>query len=158
MRKLFKFLVAVLGCELVGLLSTPITIHAIPTWYASLHKPFFNPPNWIFGPVWTILYFLIGIAVYFIWISGKKKKVVTQALLYFLIQLFFNFLWSFLFFGLQSPLLGMIDIIVLFILILVTIMKFSKVSKPATYLLLPYLLWVGFATLLNISIVLLNQN
>jgi tryptophan-rich sensory protein len=157
MRKISKFLVAILGCELIGLLSTPVTIHAIPTWYASLNKPFFNPPDWIFGPVWTTLYFLIGIAAYLIWIQEKKKKLVKQALLYFLIQLFFNFLWSFLFFGLQSPLLGMIDILILLIFILITIIKFSKISKPATYLMLPYLLWVGFATLLNISIVFLNH-
>lgn len=157
MNNLSKFLVAVLGCELVGIISTPFTLSAIPSWYNFLNKPSFSPPNWVFGPVWTTLYFMMGVAAFLIWKKSFKKKPVTEALTYFLIQLFLNFIWSFLFFGLRSPLLGLIDIIVLWVFILVTMIKFFKLSKPAAYLLVPYLLWVSFATVLNLFIVILNR-
>ncbi len=157
MQKFFKFLVSVVGCELVGITATPFTLSAIPTWYQTLNKPFFSPPNWVFGPVWIILYFLMGLAVYLIWTSKTKNQKLRQVgLKYFSIQLGLNFLWSILFFGLHSPILGMIDIIILWILILLTIIKFYKISKTASYLLIPYLLWVSFASLLNLSIILLN--
>lgn len=145
-----------MGCEFVGIISTPFTLAAIPTWYSTLNKPPFSPPNWIFGPVWTTLYFLMGISAFLIWQKGLKKKQVKEALLYFVAQLFFNFIWSILFFGLKSPTLGLFDILVLWVLILVTMIKFYKISKPAAYLLIPYILWVSFATILNLSIVLLN--
>ena len=99
----------------------------------------------------------MGVAAFLIWKKSFKKKPVTEALTYFLIQLFLNFIWSFLFFGLRSPLLGLIDIIVLWVFILVTMIKFFKLSKPAAYLLVPYLLWVSFATVLNLFIVILNR-
>ncbi len=154
--KFLKFAVAVIGCELVGALATPFTLSAIPTWYSTLNKPAFSPPNWVFGPAWTTLYFLMGVSAYLIWQKGPKKKQVKEALAYFLAQLFFNFIWSILFFGLRSPILGLIDILILWVLIVMTIIKFYRLSKPAAYLLIPYLLWVSFATILNISIVLLN--
>lgn len=158
MQKLFKFLVSVIGCELAGIAATPFTLSAIPTWYQTLNKPIFSPPNWVFGPVWTILYFLMGLAVYLIWTSKTKNQKLKQVgLKYFSIQLGLNFLWSILFFGLHSPILGMIDIIILWILILITMMKFHKISKTASYLLIPYLLWVSFATVLNLTIVVLNR-
>ena len=141
---------------MVGLAATPFTISAIPTWYQTLQKPTFSPPNWIFGPVWTILYFLMGVAAYLIWIKGLEKMAVKTALKFFLVQLLFNFLWSILFFGLHSPILALIDILILWILIVITVIKFYKISKTASYLLIPYLLWVSFATILNLSIVLLN--
>lgn len=156
MRDLFKLLTCVAGCELVGLVGTPITIAAIPVWYITLNKPFFAPPNWLFGPAWTILYFLMGVAIFIIWQRGLKSKKAKTALSYFLIQLFFNFIWTILFFGLRSPLLGLIDIIVLLFTIILTIKAFSKISKAAAYLLMPYLYWVCFATILNLAIVLLN--
>jgi len=152
----FKFLITVIGCELVGIISTPFTLAAIPTWYNILTKPPFSPPNWIFGPVWTALYFLIGISAFLIWKKGLKKKHVKEALYYFIAQLVFNFMWSILFFGLKSPIIGLIDILVLWVLILITMIKFYKISKPASYLLVPYILWVSFATLLNLFIVILN--
>jgi len=152
----FKFLIAVTGCELVGIISTPFTLAAIPTWYSTLNKPPFSPPNWIFGPVWTALYFLMGVAAFLIWKKGLKNKQVKKALTYFVAQLAFNFLWSFLFFGLHSPILGLLDILILWVLILITMIKFYKLSKPAVYLLIPYILWVSFATILNLSIVILN--
>ncbi len=156
MSNFFKFLIAVTGCELVGIISTPFTLAAIPTWYSTLNKPPFSPPNWIFGPVWTALYFLMGVAAFLIWKKGLKNKQVKKALTYFVAQLAFNFLWSFLFFGLHSPILGLLDILILWVLILITMIKFYKLSKPAVYLLIPYILWVSFATILNLSIVILN--
>lgn len=156
MSKVLKFIAAVLICEGVGFVSTPFTIAAIPTWYATLNKPFFSPPNWIFAPVWTSLYFLMGVAAYLVWEKGLKKKKVREALKFFTIQLGLNFVWSLLFFGLHSPLLAFIEIVVLWLAIFVTIKKFYPLSKPASYLLIPYLLWVSFAAVLNLSIFILN--
>lgn len=156
MNKLLKFLITTIGCGLVGIAATPFTVSSIPTWYQTLQKPPFSPPNWIFGLVWIILYFLMGISAYLVWIKGLEKKAVEMALAFFIAQLIFNFLWSILFFGLHSPVLALIDILILWALILIIINKFYKISKTASYLLIPYLLWVSFATLLNFSIVLLN--
>lgn len=156
MNKFLKLLTSVSGCGLVGILGTPFTISAIPTWYAALNKPFFSPPNWIFGPVWTVLYLLMGVSVFMIWSKGLGKKGVKKALSYFLIQLLLNFIWSILFFGLHSPVLALIDIILLWVTILFTIIHFAKILKPAAYLLIPYIFWVSFAALLNLSIVILN--
>lgn len=151
-----KLFITVLGCEIVGLLGTPFTATAIPSWYAFLEKPFFAPPNWIFGPVWAILYFLMGVSAYMVWTTDKKKKVVHHALHLFWIQLFLNFLWSVLFFGLKSPILGLIDIIALLGFIILTIRAFMKVSPAAAYMLFPYAVWVSFATMLNAAILFLN--
>lgn len=157
MNKLLKLIVLILVSEAVGLISAPIAISSIQTWYVTLNKPSFSPPNWIFGPVWTVLYFLMGVAAYLIWDKGLKNKKVMLALKYFLLQLFFNFLWSILFFGLHSPVLALIDIALLWVMIVITTFKFYKISKPAAYLLLPYLFWVSFASILNLSIVILNR-
>lgn len=144
-----KLVLAVVGCELVGILSTPFTIAAIPTWYATLNKPAFSPPNWLFGPAWTTLYALMGVAAYL----ARKDKVGMRL---FKWQLGLNFTWSLVFFGLHSPILGLINIAVLVWLIWKTTRRFYKVSKPAAYLMLPYLAWVSFATVLNLAIVFLN--
>ncbi len=157
MKDFSKLMISVVGCELVGLLSTPFTIASIPTWYAGLIKPSFSPPNWIFAPVWTILYFLMGVSVYLVWIKGIKNKEIKIAIYYFSVQLFLNFLWSVIFFGLHQPLFALIDIIALLVAIILTMMKFSRISKTALYLLIPYLLWVSFAAILNGAIVLLNK-
>jgi benzodiazapine receptor len=156
MRHLPKLVISVIGCELVGFLGTPFTVSAIPTWYVTLNKPFFSPPSWIFGPVWTLLYFLMGIAFYLIWKQNSKKKPVKTANKYFLTQLGLNFIWSPIFFGLRLPLLGLVVIMAMWVLIVMTMKKFYPLSKVAFYLLIPYLLWVSFATLLNAAIVLLN--
>ena len=156
MKNVWKLLVSIVICEAVGLAATPFTLSAIPTWYATLNKPSFYPPNWIFGPAWTILYLLMGISAYLVWQKGLNKIAVKRALLFFVLQLIFNFLWSFLFFYLHSPVLGLVDITILWSMILITIIKFVKISKPAAYLLIPYLLWVTFASILNFSIVVLN--
>lgn len=155
-KDLIKLFGSIVGCELVGILGTPFTIAAIPTWYADLNKPFFAPPNWIFGLVWTLLYFLMGVSFYLILKKGWKKKVVKTAGMFFLAQLVLNFLWSPIFFGLKSPLLGLITIVAMWILIIVTMKKFYPLSKLAFYLLIPYLLWVSFATVLNAAILILN--
>ena len=151
-----KLVASILLCELVGLAATPFTINAIPTWYAALLKPPFSPPNWLFGPVWLSLYFLMGVAFYLIWRQDFHKGKVKVAVIFFIAQLGLNFLWSVLFFGLHSPLLGLIDILGLLVLIILTLRSFYHVYKPAAYLLVPYLLWVSFATILNVAIVLLN--
>ena len=156
MSKFGKLIASILICEAVGLISVPFTIASIPTWYATLNKPIFSPPNWLFAPAWTTLYLMMGISAYLVWVKGLKNKKVRTALFYFLIQLVFNFFWSALFFGLHSPLLALIDIFLLWLAIVVTMIKFYQISKPASYLLVPYLLWVSFAALLNFSIVILN--
>jgi len=147
---------SVIGCELVGILGTPFTASAIPTWYASLNKPVFAPPNWLFGPAWTTLYFLMGVAFYLIWKQGWKTKKTRTARNFFLLQLGLNFIWSPIFFGLRSPILGLLVIIAMWMMIIMTMKQFYPLSKLAFYLLLPYVLWVSFATLLNAGIVLLN--
>lgn len=156
MKDLIKLVSCIIGCELVGILGTPFTVAAIPTWYENLNKPFFSPPNWIFGPAWTLLYLLIGISFYLILKKGWKKKTVKSAGMFFLAQLTLNFLWSPVFFGLKSPLLGLITILTMWILIVITMKKFYPLSKLAFYLLTPYILWVSFATILNASILFLN--
>lgn len=151
-----KLFISIISCQLVGLMGTPFSIEAIPNWYTNINKPFFSPPNWIFGPVWTILYLLMGISVYLIWVQNKNRKKVTAAIKQFLFQLFLNLIWSPIFFGLRSPLLGLIVIVIMWAAILQTIRKFYPLSKIASYLLVPYLAWVSFATILNASIFILN--
>ena len=149
-------MVSVLVCQATGAVGSLFTSPSIPTWYASLQKPNFNPPNWIFAPVWTILFLLMGVSLYLIWSKGLRDKKVKTAFFIFAIQLILNMLWSFLFFGLQSPLYAFIEIIILWMAILLTIASFYKISKIAGYLLLPYILWVSFAAVLNFSILILN--
>ncbi len=156
MKNLSKLIISIIGCELVGLLGTPFTVSAISTWYVTLNKPSFSPPNWVFGPMWTLLYFLIGIAFYLIWKQGWKKKKAVIAGKYFLTQLALNGIWSPIFFGLRSPLLGLIVIVAMWVMIVMTMKKFYTLSRLAFYLLVPYLAWVSFATILNGAIVLLN--
>jgi translocator protein len=133
------------------------TADTLSDWYANLNKPFFNPPNWIFGPVWTTLYIMMGISAFLIWRKGLDDKVVRIALICFVIQLFLNAIWTPLFFGLRWPLLGLIDIVLLLNAVIVTIFVFSKISRPAALLLIPYLAWVSFATVLNASLYFLNR-
>ena len=141
--------------QLAGLVGTIYTIPAIPTWYAGLTKTFFNPPSWLFGPVWTTLYTLMGVALYLVWRS-PKGKARTYGIAWFMVQLVLNALWSKLFFGLQNPLYGLVGIVFLLVSIIMTIWYFRKVSAPAAWLLAPYILWVSFATLLNASLWYLN--
>jgi translocator protein len=156
MKNLPKLIISIAGCELVGILGSIFTISSIPTWYATLNKPFYAPPNWIFGPVWTLLYLLMGVSFYLIWKQDWKKKKVATAGKYFLAQLGLNFIWSPIFFGLKAPFLALTVILTMWLLIVMTMKKFHPLSKLAFYLLVPYLLWVSFATLLNGAIVILN--
>lgn len=156
MKNSLKLLLSIAVCELSGIIGATFTISAIPNWYANLNKPFFSPPNWLFGPVWTILYLLMGVSFYLIWTQSPKRKGVLLAIKTFIFQLFLNFIWTPVFFGLRSPELGLIVIVAMWFAILAAIAKFHHLSKTAAYLLIPYLLWVSFATLLNGSIALLN--
>ncbi len=156
MKNTIKLAVSVVGCELVGILGAPFTVSAIPSWYTSLNKPFFTPPGWLFAPVWTLLYFLMGVSFYLIWQLGWQKKSVRTAGTLFLIQLGLNFLWSPVFFGLRSPALGLLVILPLWAMIALTIKKFYPLSKWAAYLLILYLVWVSLASALNLAIWVLN--
>lgn len=138
-----------------GLIGSVSTVSEIPTWYANLNKPSFSPPNAIFGPVWTILYVMMGFSLYLFW-KAANKGVLLKGMLLFGSQLVLNTLWSILFFGAKSPLLALINIVVLWVLILATILHFYKTSKTAAYLLVPYILWISFATILNFAIWSLN--
>lgn len=156
MNNPLKLFLSLLLPILAGFIGSLATTSAIPTWYALINKPFFSPPNWIFAPVWTTLYLLMGISFFLIWKLGTQNLAVKQSLTLFLVHLILNALWSILFFGLHSPLLGLIDIIALIILLLIVIKKFYRFSRPAAYLLVPYLVWVAFATCLNAAIWYLN--
>ena len=147
-----KLVISIAVCLLAGIIGSVFTTPSIPTWYAALNKPSFNPPNWIFGPVWTTLFILMGIAVNLIWREGVERKEVRIALSLFGIQLALNVLWSFLFFGFHSPLYAFMEIIILWSTILLTIIYFWWISKTAGLLLLPYILWVSFAAFLNFFI------
>jgi len=155
-NKIVKIIAAVLICELAGIVGSIFTTPSIPTWYASLSKPTFAPPNWLFAPVWTTLFALMGISAYLVWSKGTKKKEVRIALVVFGIQLLLNIFWSYLFFGLQNPLYAFFEIIILWSAIALTIFKFYKISKNAALLLLPYIIWVSIAATLNYYIWILN--
>lgn len=155
-KKLTRILLAVALCLFVGFLSGFATQSSISDWYVSLNKPSFNPPNWIFAPVWTVLYILMGVAAGIVWSKGFYHKWVQTALYHFIFQLVFNAAWSIVFFGMRSPFYALMVIIVLLILIVLTIKWFRVVSKTAALLMIPYLLWVAFATILNYSIWQLN--
>ena len=157
MKKLPKIIIAVAVCLGIGFFSGFATQSSIDTWYETLNKPAFNPPNWIFAPVWTLLYILMGIAAGIVWSKGFYHKWVKTALYHFIFQLLFNGLWSIVFFGFRSPGFALIVILVLLVLIVLTYKWFKIVNSTAAYLLLPYLLWVGFATILNFSIWQLNS-
>ncbi|MFH0869632.1 MAG: TspO/MBR family protein [archaeon] len=151
MRKEVKLIISVVVCLLAGAVGSLFTTPAIPVWYASLAKPVFNPPSWLFGPVWTLLFIMMGIAFYLVW-----RKEEGGAMKAFMAQLVLNVIWSVIFFGFRNPSWALVEIIVLWVMILVTMMKFFKVDRKAGYLLVPYLLWVSFATILNVAIVVLN--
>ena len=157
MNKLVKVLLAIIVCEAVGILGSVFTIPAITTWYQTLNKPVFSPPNYVFGPIWTTLYALMGISIFLILEKKIKNKEKNKLIYLFSLQLFLNFLWSIIFFGFHLPLLAFLDIVFLWVSILLLIIRFWKISKPASYLLMPYLLWVSIASVLNAAIVILNR-
>jgi benzodiazapine receptor len=152
-----KLAISVIICLIPGFLGAMINAKAIPTWYAFINKPSFAPPNWVFAPVWTALYVMMGIALFLVWRQGLDQAGVKVALVVFVIQLVLNGLWTPVFFGLRSPLAGLVIIVLMWIAILVTIVKFYPISRTAAFLLIPYLAWVSFATLLNASFYTLNR-
>jgi len=155
-KQAFYISISVGVCLLIGFLSGFATQSSVGDWYTTLNKPSFNPPNWIFGPVWTVLYIMMGVAAGIVWSKGFYHKWVKTALYHFGFQLLFNALWSVVFFGFQNPFWALLVILVLMMLILGTIRWFNVVSKTAAYLMIPYFLWVCFASLLNYRIWMLN--
>ena len=161
MKKIKKDLIlaSIVGILLslgIGLISSIVTKNAIPNWYENLEKPFFSPPNWVFGPVWTFLYTLMGIAIGRVWFFGRRHLWGKTAIYHILSQLILNGLWSLVFFGLRNPSLSMVVIVILWILIQRTIFWFRLVDKKASIMLYPYIVWVSFASILNAFIIYLN--
>lgn len=158
MKTYIRIILCVIICLAVGYLSSIVTQSSIKTWYPTIAKPSFNPPNWVFAPVWTLLYIMMGIAAGMVWNKLEtKKELVKKALSFFIIQLLLNALWSYLFFGLKNILLASIEIVLLWLIIYETYYIFKQLDKKASYLLIPYLAWVSFATILTGSIFWLNR-
>lgn len=151
-----KLIVSIVLTVGLGSLGGIFTISEIPVWYAGLQKPSFNPPNWLFGPVWTLLYLLMGISVYVIW-KQPASSTRNTALTFFMIQFILNFCWSIIFFNQHQLGWALVEIIIMWVAILVTIIWFGKLSSVAAWLLVPYILWVSFASLLNGAIWKLNS-
>lgn len=155
LKNIIKFIICVLVPLSIGAIGGIATTTSINTWYTTLNKPFFNPQNYVFGPVWTLLYILMGISFYII-LQTNKNKLQTNAIIIFGIQLFLNFCWSFIFFKFQFLDIAFIEIILMWLSILGMIILFSKINKIAAYIQIPYLLWVSFASVLNGTIWYLN--
>jgi benzodiazapine receptor len=151
-----KFIFSIALCQGAGLIGSVFTAPAITTWYITLNKPPFSPPNFLFGPVWITLYALMGVSLYLIWQKGLEKEKVKDAMTLFGIHLLVNASWSIIFFGLKNITWALLDISFLLGVILAVITKFYPIDKRAAYLLTPYLIWVAFAAMLNYSIWLLN--
>jgi tryptophan-rich sensory protein len=154
MRKkdLIKLLISISAVVAAGAIGSVITSSSVTTWYVSLPKPSFNPPSWVFGPVWTVLFLLMAIAAYLIWKKGWKRPEVRVALSLYSAQLVLNVLWTVLFFGYHNLAAAYVEIIILWFVIFLTMEFFRDISKTAAWLLLPYLLWVAFAAVLTFSI------
>jgi len=175
MKNIGKFITSLIICQMAGILGSIFTMPKINTWYATLNKPSFTPPGWFIGLVWTILFFLMGISLYLVWSKNWEIKLPPEsdrkkawnriseklwfgswreenAALIFALQLALNILWSVVFFGLRSPGFAFFEILMLWFAILYTIINFYRISKPASYLLIPYILWVTFASFLNFMV------
>jgi tryptophan-rich sensory protein len=148
MNKWIKLIICILICQLAGIIGSLFTISSITSWYANLNKPFFTPPDWLFGPVWLILYTLMGISLYLIWNEKSKGKIKIPLFIFF-IQLVLNALWPIMFFGFQLIFYGLIEIIIMWTFIALTMFSFYRISRKAALILVPYIAWVTIATLLN---------
>ena len=155
-RDYTKLALSIIICQAAGVAGSFFTDAGLASWYATLNKPWFTPPGWFIGAVWITLFTLMGLALYMVWIKGFKEKKARLALGIFAVQLVLNILWSFLFFYLQSPLLGLAGIIPLWICIALNIWAFWRIDRRAGYLLVPYLVWVSVATALNYYFLVLN--
>ncbi len=140
---------AVLLPLVVGVLGSVATMDSVRTWYPTLVRPPFAPPSWVFGPVWTTLYLMMGLASWLVWRQGGARPEVRSALAYYGVQLLLNLAWSWLFFGLKQPFLALLDIVALLVLVAVTALRFAAISRGGAMLMVPYLAWVLFATVLN---------
>ena len=154
MNNFLKLVICVAVSEMVGIVGSVFTVSSISTWYATLQKPLLNPPAWIFGPVWTTLYLLMGITLWLVWKSDSQQK--RMAIGVFFIQLFLNGIWTPVFFGAHSIVAALAIILLLWVTIVVTMGIFAKISKAAVWLLVPYILWVSFAAYLNFALWVLN--
>lgn len=150
-----KLLISLAIPQLAGALGSLFTAQTVSTWYRTLEKPALNPPSWVFGPVWTTIFILIGVSLFLVWKSGNENK--KMALGIFAVQMVLNVLWSALFFGLRSPGAALLGIVILWVVIILNLISFYRINKWAGILFWPYLLWVTFATYLNFQIWLLNQ-
>jgi len=156
MKNILKLFGLIFVCFLPGIVGGFFTASNLYPWFSLLVKPSFNPPSWLFSPVWTTLYTLMGISLFLV-IKAENSREKIQGVVYFCIQLVLNGLWSIVFFGLHQILLAFVVIIALLLFIILSMLKFYKVSKPAAYILVPYLLWVSFASVLNLSLYMLNS-
>jgi tryptophan-rich sensory protein len=157
MRTIGKLVCSVSLCLATGFLGSFTTMDSVNTWYADLSRPTFTPPDWAFGVVWPILYVMMGISAFMIWNKGFSSRKVKVALGLFLLQLVLNGLWTPIFFGLHMMGLALVEIILLWIAIIITIFAFWRISRAAAYLLLPYILWVSFAIVLNAALWQMNR-
>jgi benzodiazapine receptor len=156
-KEYVKLILALLVCQAAGLIGSSFTASAIPTWYASLTKPAFNPPNWVFAPVWITLYVLMGVSLFLVWRKFGEDKRARTAVYFFFSQLVLNAVWTPIFFGLKMLFIALVIIVLLWAAIGITIFYSSRISKPAGYLLIPYIVWVSYAAALNFSLWLLNR-
>ncbi len=143
-------------CEFAGVVGSIFTVGSIPTWYQTLVKPSFNPPNWIFGPVWTTLYALMGISVYRIWRLGMHREKVRDAVVLFCMHLVLNAVWSPVFFGARNIPIAFAIIAIMWLTLIALIFRFERLDKVSAYMLTPYLAWISFAMILNYNLWILN--
>jgi translocator protein len=155
-REIPRLIISIIIVFLAGAVGTVYTLQEITTWYVSLTKPSWTPPNWAFGPIWSTLYVLIGISLFLVWREGLDRKDVRLAILVFAVQLVLNVVWSLVFFATHNIFGGLVLVILLWISILVNIIVFYRISKPAGLILIPYLIWVSIASYLNYTVFLLN--
>jgi len=151
-----KLIISIFACVALGSIGGIATASSIDTWYANVNKPSFNPPNWLFAPVWTTLFTLMGIAAALVWHEGINNKAVKNALILFGVQFVLNMIWSWLFFGMQNPQLAFFELLLLWGFIFLTIRAFFSIKNTSGWLLVPYILWVSFAGVLNFYIWQLN--
>ncbi len=156
LRNAFFLVSFIIIAQIAGIVGSLFTTNSVNTWYKEISRPSFTPPDWLFAPVWIILYLLMGISAYLIWKKGAHKKEVRTALILFFIQLILNSLWSVIFFGLHLTLIAFIEIVLLWFAILFMIIKFYPISRTASLIQIPYILWVSFAAILNFSFAALN--
>jgi benzodiazapine receptor len=157
MAKIVRVICSVSACLLTGFLGSLATRSSIESWYSQLSRPSFTPPDWTFGVVWPALYVIMGISAFLIWNKGLERSKVKTALGIFVVQLLLNGLWTPIFFSLHLIGLALVEIVILWVAILLTILSFWRVSRIASLLLLPYILWVSFAVFLNTSLFILNR-